>query len=123
MMLAALPDWCVVGAAVVTYQSKRTEGEAILGPATIARITKTRVVLDDGDWFPYGLLRRNGSWSSPTELLPAGHDKIRSAQRANQRARLRYGVSSAHDDWRARPTAEATAKLAAAVAAYEAAIS
>lgn len=59
------PGWLEVGQPVAV----REIGGRVLGLPTVERFTKTRVVLDTGEWFPLDRLEKStGRWSPMREL-------------------------------------------------------
>lgn len=117
-----LPAWLYVGAEVGTYTD--TAGSA--RESTIARFTKTLVILDNGDRFPLKDIsptadcayRRAGGYRGwNVYLVPRDSDKWRRVTAKHEQATRRHEAWSAVEAWQRRPSDE-TAR--AAITALEA---
>jgi hypothetical protein len=79
-------EWLKVGSTVMEY---RLDGRYAI--TTVSRFTKTRVVLENGTWYPLDTLHRSKGdvWTPPTELRPIDDKDV---QRAMQNVRLRKAL-------------------------------
>lgn len=93
-------SWPAIDDDAVLFTAGRLGGEGRVIPVTVERLTKTRVVLSNGDWLPRDRLsKRGGTWDPPTELLRPDDERVVTAKRLNHQSGLRAQLESAHEQW------------------------
>lgn len=96
-------SWITEGARIAVHS--RGHFQRRVRFATIARLTKTQIVLDDGERFNRETLRPVGdksiTWrTETTELLPLDDPQVRDTRALNQLASLRSKVDARCKDFR-----------------------
>jgi hypothetical protein len=116
-----VPEWAQPGKTVYVERIGGIPHVAWMGPYTVERVTKTRIVLNDGDSYPiWGLFRSEGTYA-PNRYLKPLNAETRSAVRAQNRARRAMGAYSKIPkplhDWEQKDYDEAIAAAEAFIAA------
>lgn len=111
--------WQVPGAqvALVTQRGVRLEVER----TTIARLTKTQLVLANGARFPrVPEPRRRGAtmWDPATELVAAEDPRVARGEQQRRRRDCLGAVSARFEELRRRPSPDSARALVAAANAY-----
>ena len=82
-MIAEIPTWLEAGQPVALISGRRLDRIKL---ASVARFTKTRVVLEGGMWFPLDRLRRDsgGGWGETTYLADPNDPSVVARLRVQQ---------------------------------------
>lgn len=91
-MSADLPNWIEPGQPVAIISGYAND---VVRLATVERLTKTRVVLDGGRWFPIGTLRKSTGRMSSERLEDAASPRVVAALRYQQARSLAYEIEMA----------------------------